>query len=488
MQNNELKKALEIVDAQLKEKGISRRDALKVLGLSSATFLVGNTELEAATTAKASVAKGKILIIGGGMAGISTAARLANNLSSPDITVVEPNPKSVSYQPGQTLVAAGIYEQNDIVYETKDFVPSGVKLIKAKAVEFNPESNKVVLDNGETISYDFLVIASGLKLNFGAIKGLEEIGETTSANDGSKIKNVFKNSGITSVYNMYSADETWKQIQKFIEEAKSGKKVQGVFTHPNTPIKCGGAPKKIMYLMNSRLNEAKARANAQLTFYPNGGKMFGVPEYHEAILEQFKARDFKWHYHHNLTAVDVEKKIAIFDKHWKVKGAYDEDLEEYTMLTKHENVEVPFDFLHITPPMKAPDEIGNSPIGSSKGWVPVHKETLQHVKYKNIFALGDVAAVPMGKTGGSVRKQYKVLVDNLILAMEGKELTAKYNGYTVCPLITDIGKVMLAEFNWTKKPTPTFPLDPVEQRWIWWLFKVYLLKPMTMYGLLSGRA
>ncbi len=488
MQNEELKKAFDIVDAQLKEKGISRRDAFKVAGLGSAAFLMGDTKLEAATSANASEAKGKILIIGGGMAGIATAARLANNLTNPDITIVEPNPKSVSYQPGQTLVAGGIYEKQDIIYNTKDFVPSGTKLIKAKAVEFNPEANKVVLDNGQTISYDFLVIASGLKLNFKAIKGLEEIGETTSAADGLKIQSVFKDSGITSVYNMHSADETWKQMQKFIEKAKTGKKVQGVFTHPNTPIKCGGAPKKIMYLMNSRLNEANARANATLTFYPNGGKMFGVPEYHEAILEQFKARDFKWNYFHNLTGVDIDKKIATFDKHWKEKGAYDEDLEEYTMVTKHENVEVPFDFLHITPPMKAPDEIGNSPIGSSKGWVPVHKETLQHVKYKNIFALGDVAAVPMGKTGGSVRKQYKVLVDNLISLMEGKELTAKYEGYTVCPLITDIGKVMLAEFNWTKKPTPTFPLDPTQQRWIWWIFKVYFLKPMTMYGLLSGRA
>ena len=158
------------------------------------------------------------------------------------------------------------------------------------------------------------------------------------------------------------------------------------------------------------------------------------------------------------------------------------------MITKHTKVEVPFDLLHITPPQKAPDEIGKSPIGSAKGWVPVDKETLQHVKYKNIFSLGDIAAVPMGKTGGTVRKQYKVLVDNLVSVMEGKEPTARFDGYTVCPLITDIGKVMLAEFDWTSKPTPTFPLDPTQERYIWWLLKFYLLKPMTQYGMLSGKA
>ena len=277
-------------------------------------------------------------------------------------------------------------------------------------------------------------------------------------------------------------------MQKFIEKAKSGQKVKGIFTDPNTAVKCGGAPKKVMYLTNSRLTEAKARANAELSFYTDSGKLFSIKEYADAIEKQFIERDMKWNFDHNLIAVDINKKIATFDKHWQEKGAYDKDLEEHETITKNVNVAVPFDFLHITPPQKAPDEIGKSAIGSAKGWVPVNKETLQHVKYKNIFALGDIAAVPMGKTGGTVRKQYKVLVENLVSVMEGKEPTAAFDGYTVCPLITDIGKVMLAEFNWTAKPTPSFPLDPTQERYLWWLLKVYLLKPMTQYGMLSGKA
>jgi len=158
-----------------------------------------------------------------------------------------------------------------------------------------------------------------------------------------------------------------------------------------------------------------------------------------------------------------------------------------------EDVTVKYDFIHVTPPMKAPDVVAQSKIGSSKGWVPVKKETLQHVKYKNVFCLGDVVAVPMGKTGGSARKQYKVIVNNVISALEGNQkaiddTNVKYAGYTVCPLITSIGTVMLAEFNWTKKPTPMVPLDPTQERWIWWLLKVYALKPMTIMGMLSGRA
>lgn len=489
MIKNELEKALELVDCELKKSGISRREAFKVAGLGSAAYLMGGgSEANAATELKASNATGKIVIIGGGLAGISTAARLANTLSNPDIIIVEPNPKSVSYQPGSTLVAAGIYTKADIDYDTKDFLPSGVTLLKDKAIDFNPEANKVALESGETLTYDFLIVAAGLVLDYGAIKGLEEIGDAYTVGDASKILKVFGDSGITSVYNVDSAVAMWEQTQKFIQKAKNGQKVKGVFTDPNTAIKCGGAPKKVMYLTNARLNEANARANAELTFYADSGKLFGVKEYADAIEKQFIARDMKWNFNHNLTGVDISKKIAIFDKHWQEKGAYDKDLEEYETINKHESIAVAFDLLHITPPQKAPAEIGKSAIGSAKGWVPVDKETLQHVKYKNIFSLGDIAAVPMGKTGGSVRKQYKVLVDNLVAVMEGKEPTSKYEGYTVCPLITDIGKVMLAEFNWTAKPTPSFPLDPTQERYIWWLLKVYLLKPMTQYGMLSGKA
>jgi len=490
VEKRDLESIIDAVDAEMKEKGVSRRDALKMAGLGGAAFMLNPSESKAATAAYASSAKGKIVIVGGGLAGVATAARLSNELSNPDITIIEPNDISVSYQPGQTLVAGGVWKKDDIIYHTAEFIPNGVKWIKDKVVEFNPDSNKVVTAGGQEVSYDFMVVATGLQLDYGKIKGLEEVGSILSLDEAASVnarKTLGKN-GITSLYFANGAVDTWSTLEQFIADAKSGKKVKGVFTHPNTPIKCGGAPKKIMYLTDARLREAGARDNADLHFYPNGSKMFGVPEYHEAIVKQYEARDMKWSYAHNLIAVDVANKVATFDHHWKEKGAWDEDLEEYAEVIKHENVDVPFDFLHIVPPMAAPKEVANSPIGSAKGWVPVNKETLQHVKYNNVFALGDVAAVPMGKTGGSARKQYAVLCKNLIATMEGKEMEAKYDGYTVCPLVTGLGTVMLAEFNWTKKPTPSFPLDPTKERWIMWFLKVYMLKPMTVYGMLKGRA
>ena len=355
--------------------------------------------------------------------------------------------------------------------------------------------NKVTVDGSQEVSYDQMIIATGLMLNYAAIEGLDGVITSAGKDNAATRAKVGKN-GVHSIYFQDGAADTWDGIQELIAKAKTHtgpEKLQAVFTHPNTPIKCGGAPKKIMYLTNARLEEAGVKDKVELTFYPNGGKMFGVPEYHEAIVEQYKTRGFKWNYAHNLIKLDTDAKVATFNHHWKEKGAWDEDLEEYGVELKSEEVEVKYDFIHVTPPMKAPDVVAQSKIGSSKGWVPVKKETLQHVKYKNVFCLGDVVAVPMGKTGGSARKQYKVVVNNVISALEGNQkaiddTNVKYAGYTVCPLITSIGTVMLAEFNWTKKPTPMVPLDPTQERWIWWLLKVYLLKPMTVIGMLSGKA
>ena len=422
---------------------------------------------------------------------MSTAARLTLHLKNPNITVIEPQKLSVSYQPGQTLVGAGIWDIDDINFNRDDFVPTGTKVIEDKVIDFNPNNNRVTTAKGQVIDYDYLIVATGLQLDFERLEGLEEAGRAYSAGDNSRLHKALGDDGICSIYTAEGAEKTWEQMQKYIEKAKNakdGKKVQFLFTHPSTPIKCGGAPKKIMYLANARLKEAGARDNAELTFYPNGGAMFGVPEYHDAIHGQFKREGFKWHYRHNLIGVDKARKVAIFDAKWQEKGPFDPIMKDFEVISKHEKKEVPYDFLHITPAAVAPREVGESDIGSAKGWVPVNKETLQHVKFDNVFSIGDIAQVPMGKTGGSVRKQYKVLVDNIIAKMEGKKLPSKYAGYTVCPLITDIGTVMLAEFDWTVKPTPSFPLDPTVERWIFWLMKVYALKPMTMYGMLSGRA
>jgi len=479
---------------------MSRREALKYLTISPlAASVLASASVGATTASAAADVSGKILIVGGGLAGMSTAARLNNSIKNADITIIEPDPLSVSYQPGQTLVASGIWDLSDIQYKRDEYLPNGVKLLKGSVTSFDPKNNKITVDGSKEISYDQLIIATGIMLNYKAIKGLD--GEiTSSSTDNADTKKTITKNGLHSIYFQDGAKATWYGIQELIEKAKNHKgsqKLQAIFTHPRGPLKCGGAPKKIMYLTHSRLVEAGVRDKVEMTFYPNGSSMFGIKDYHTAIVKQFEERDFKWHYKHNLVAVDTATKTATFDKWQKVEKQFEDEMGGPIMkkVVVSEPVEVKYDFMHISPPMKAPDVVAKSELGSQgPGWVTVNKETLQSSFFSNVWALGDVAGIPMGKTGGSVRKQYKVLVDNIISAMSGKKPTSKYDGYTVCPLITSIGTVMLAEFNWASKKlgsgvnASSFPLDPTKERWIWWLLKVYALKPMTIHGMLSGRA
>ncbi len=474
MSKQHIDELVKLADEELASRGYSRRDFMKLVGVGGAAAMMSPTVGSAATKAVASSAKGKIVIVGGGLAGISTAALLSSKLSNPDITIIDPD-TDIHYQPGYTLIASGVYNPEDVVYKKKDFIPDGVKWIQKSVSEFDPDNNAVVTNDGEKVGYDFLVVATGIELNFEAIEGMS--------------RGIVGSNGIGSVYTHEGATKTWGLVQDYCQ--KGG---EGLFTHPNTPIKCGGAPKKIQFLVDSYARKIGTRDKINTTFLPNGGAMFGVKEYNELIFNLYEEKGLNYKFKHNLVAIDPGSKKATFAYKEKVKTGFDEILQEdvFEEITKQTTMD--YDFIHVTPPQKAPDALKNSPLSWKKGsaaaggWMELEKETLRHPNYSNVFGLGDVAGIPMGKTGGSVRKQYAVVAENLVSAMEGKALSAKYDGYTVCPLITEYGKVAMLEFDWSATPKPSFPLDPAQDRWVYWVMKVYMLKPMTMYGMLSGKA
>lgn len=141
-----------------------------------------------------------------------------------------------------------------------------------------------------------------------------------------------------------------------------------------------------------------------------------------------------------------------------------------------------------TPPMSSPEFIARSPLADANGWVEAHKETLQHLRFPNVFALGDCSSLPTSKTGAAIRKQAPVVVRNLRAAMAGKPLTATYDGYTSCPVVTGYGRLILAEFDYNQQPAETFPVDQSKERWSMWLLKKYLLPVLYWQGMLKGRA
>ena len=453
---------------------LDRREALKqmtALGLAPALLQASTTKAQASSVKS----NAKIVIVGGGAGGISVAARLDRAMDNPNITIIEPSSKHV-YQAGHTLVGGGIIKAGKLVVDTQDYIPDSAVWEQTKVIDIDPDAQKVFLENNKVLDYDYLVLSPGLQYDWEKIEGLNG--------------NMVGSNGIHSIYTLQGAQKTWEAIQGF---AKNGG--EALFTDPDTPIKCGGAPKKILYIMDDYLRKQDARDKANLTFLPNSGKLFSVPIFEKAIEGHFKDRNINAMLTHNLVKIDPEKKLATFRTQDITKGEWDEDLEEYTQIKQERFVTKPYDFLHIAPPMSAPDFLKGSKIAWDKGSVAklglikVDKYTLQHLTYPNVFAIGDAAGIPICKTGGSVRKQAPILVQNMLDVMAGREPSAKFNGYTVCPIITRYGKVMLAEFDYNMQPTPTIPgIDPSQERWMWWVMKVYILEPMYFYGMLRGLA
>jgi len=462
------------------QEGLSRRDALKMMALSpvAASVLAG---AGAATSAEAasSDAKGKIVIVGGGGGALMVLSRLRRALSNPDITIIAPNEKHV-YQPGQIFVAAGEYEPEDIIFDNTGYIGDDVTWIRDEVSSFDPDNNKLMTKKGTEVAYDFLVVATGVQYHYEQIEGLSA--------------DMLGKNGIASVYQSdlaagtaIGATITRDWFNALHEAAKTGKP-RVICTQPSTPLKCGGAPQKILYLSDDFLKRDKL--SADFTFATAGEKLFSLPEIEEALHKVQKGYgNITNKFGHELIAIDAEKKLATFLHKYQEQGEYDKDLEEYDMIDKEENVVMEYDFIHITPPMGAVDAVANSLLGwqkgSAKGWLEVDRETLQHRRYKNVFGIGDVCGIPIGKTGGTARHQGPIVVGNLIAVMEGKEPGNKFDGYTVCPLKVSYGQIIMAEFNYDGL-APSFPLDPAQPRWLWWAFDLYMLQPMYRYLMLNG--
>ena len=392
----------------------------------------------------------QILVIGGGNAGISVTAQLLNKNKSLDIAIVEPSEKHY-YQPAWSLVGAGIFNKAKTVRQESSVIPKGATWIKDAVTAFSPESNKVGLASGKEISYDYMIVAPGIQLNWGEVKGLKE--------------NLGKN-GVCSNYDFRYADYTWECVQN----TKSGK---AIFTNPHTPVKCGGAPQKIMYLATDYFAKKGIADNIQAEMWTGGTRVFGVPKYEEVLKKIIEKRKIKFSFFQKLVEIDGENKKAKFVG----IGTANEGVETW----------VDFEMIHVTPPQSAPDFVKTSPIANGAGWVDVDKYTLQHIKYPNIFSLGDASSLPTSRTGAAVRKQAPILVKNLFSLMQGKPLEAKYDGYTSCPVVTGYGKLVLAEFDYNNQPTETFPFNQAKERWSMFMLKRYILPWLYWNRILPGK-
>lgn len=395
----------------------------------------------------------KIIIIGGGTAGISVASRLARRGLAKSVAIVEPSSEHF-YQPLWTLVAAGVFPMKKSRRLTKEYIPAGVTWYQDAVVELSAEQRTVSLKSGIKLTAEWFIVCPGIESDWDAIKGGRE---------------ALAASNVGCIYEKSLVEETFARLSSV-----SGGQL--IFTFPPPPVKCAGAPQKIMYLADDLLRRGGIRQRATIEYRSALPTIFGVPIFADALIKVLRRKDIKAYFNQKLIEVRPQENKAIFAD--VVTGAV--------------VAEVTYSFLHVVPPMRPPEFIRKSDLslasGSGQGWVDVNPFTLRHQRWPHVFALGDVCNAPNAKTGAAIRQQAPVVVDQLLAAMQNSKSSKTYNGYASCPLVTGFGKVILAEFGYDGKLMPTFPGNPArESRLMWWL-KTLILPRLYWYLMLRGRA
>ena len=440
---------------------ITRKQFLQIMAVAGAFVALGTDKAYAAK----SNARGRIVIIGGGAAGISMASRLKRALSNPDITIIDPSDKHF-YQPGFTLIGGGVYGKDDVWRKQEDCMPKGVKWVKDVVTLVHPTQNKVDTAHSGSIEYDFMVLAPGVKYDWDRIEGItyKTIGEGNAH----------------TIYDWRGAQLTWPAMQEFAR--KGGR---GVFCDTYTKHKCGGAPKKISLLTWDNARKEGTTDRIDMHYYTGSKQLYDVPHFTPRLEEIYRERNIPVDMRCKLRAIDTHDKKAYFD-------------QTVTLADGTESVKkivAEYDFMHFLVPQCAPDFVRESGLSwtvgnlAADGWAMADKETLVHKSYPNIICLGDCAGIPTSKTSAAIRKQLPVATANLVSLMEGGAPDVKYNGYAACPIVTEYGKVLMCEFDYDKKPQITFPLSLIDmsrERWVAWLLKVYGLKPIYFELMLRG--
>ena len=390
----------------------------------------------------------RVVVAGGGTGGLVAYALLKAYAPSLEVTLVAPN-KVHLYQPGLCYVAAGEMQPNEMVKEMWQFVDEK-EWVQEKIIYFQPERNRLITDAKREIAYDYLIVALGIEPLYSAIEGMDE--------------SLLGQDGITSIYNndtltgsISGALQTRSWIESICKTSKN-KKTNVLFAKSHGHVKCGGAILSTLYLLadtlhgKGPLNKTDLTSNAHITYAHPGKRLFGLKEYNEPLVRRSRAYgNISHRYLHTLIGIDSKKKKAFLEYKLTVKSTYDTDFDEWSYKILKKNIEMPYDFLHVTPPMLPPGCIRESVLarktGTKKGFVEVERDTLQHKRFPNIFAVGDCAGIPLGKTAISAKYQAKVAVEN-ILSLLLQQPMQHYDGYSGCPIKLSYKDVLFAEFDY----------------------------------------
>ncbi|MFA5297043.1 MAG: FAD/NAD(P)-binding oxidoreductase [Lutibacter sp.] len=360
-----------------------------------------------------------LLILGAGTAGTMMLNKLNKELDKDEwkITIVDQF-KTHYYQPGFLFIPFGIYKKQDVIKPKYDFFPPGVNVIFSPIDKIVGEENKVYLEGGQVLNYDFLIIATGTQTH-------------PSKTEGLKDKLWYKD-----IFDFYTIEGALALHQRF-KDFEGGDLVMCI---PEVPYKCPVAPIEFVCLAEAYFTERGIRDKVNISYVTLMTGAFTKPVASKMLGDLLGEKNIKIVPDFYLERVDNENKKII---------SYDEQ-------------EIPFDILTIVPVNMGSEMIKRSGLGDDMNYVKTNKFTLQSDQFKNIFVIGDAANLPTSKAGSVAHFAADILMENLLAAMEGRPLTANFDGHANCYIETGYGKGALIDFNYDTEPLPgTYPLPGI---------------------------
>ncbi|MFW6364785.1 MAG: NAD(P)/FAD-dependent oxidoreductase [Bacteroidota bacterium] len=361
----------------------------------------------------------KVVILGAGTGGTIMANKLRKTLDKNEweITIVDKD-KTHYYQPGLLFIPFGIYNKDDVIKPKADFIPSGVKLLFNGIDKVDPDNNRVHLEGGQILNYDFLIIATGTNIDIDDTPGLN--GELWRK----------------KIFDFYTLDGALA-LREFFRDWEGGNLVINI---AEQPIKCPVAPLEFSFLADAYFTEIGIRDKVNITYVTPLPGAFTKPKASKMLGELLEEKNIKVVPDFYLEQVDNEKQVI---------RSYDEK-------------EIPFDVLSIIPTNKGSAMAERSGMGDDLNFIPTDKYTLRSKKHENIFVLGDASDIPTSKAGSVVHFASDVVYENLLSAMEGRPLKAQFDGHSNCYIETGFGKGSIIDFNYDTEPLPgTFPLPGI---------------------------
>ncbi len=332
----------------------------------------------------------KIVVVGGGPAGIAVISGLRqwSSWDKVQITLLEPS----DFHFYQSAWINSAFTMNKETPSTRHigelFSPDDINWVNEAAGEFSPENNYVLTETGLRINYDYLVVACGLQTDWEKIKGLHgKLGRE----------------GITSVASYSTLNWT-----KSLFSQPSGKVI---FTEPSTLCNMHSAGKELIMRLQAKLGVNIKEPTNEITYYSGSNALYPVEACQSVLKDRFKKNNIDWELSKELVEVKPKAKIAVFRN-----------------LINNTYFERDYDLLHIVPPMRSPFVVARSALADEVGLVDVDQHTLQHKKYSNIFAIGDIANTPVVKCISAIKMQMPVVVSNIVAGILGAQLLKKYDG------------------------------------------------------------